>query len=76
MPKHEPNSFWLIHHLSFPEGGSINDFIDRAQCQVHYASFDKAVSMTVNVGRGAWLAKADIKSAFRLLPVPPEDCGY
>ena len=46
VPKHEPNSFWLIHHLSFPEGGSINDFIDRAQCQVHYASFDKAVSMS------------------------------
>ena len=29
--------------------------------------------MTVNVGRGAWLAKSDIKSAFRLLPVSPDD---
>ena len=43
------------------------------QCQVHYASFDKAVSMTVNVGRGAWLAKSVIRSAFRLLPVSPDD---
>ena len=73
VPKHEPNSFRLIHHLSFPHGGSINDFIDREQCQVHYASFDKAVSIAVSAGHGAWLAKSDIKSAFRLLPVSPED---
>ena len=40
---------------------------------MHYASFDKAVSIAVSAGRGAWLAKSDIKSAFRLLPVSPED---
>ena len=40
---------------------------------MHYASFDKAVNIAVSAGRGAWLAKSDIKSAFRLLPVSPED---
>ena len=30
VPKSEPNSFHLIHHLSFPAGESVNDFIDKA----------------------------------------------
>lgn len=73
VPKREPNTFRLIHHLSFPAGQSINDFISRDLCSVHYASFDKAVKLTIKGGHGAWLAKADIKSAFRLLPVAPVD---
>lgn len=28
VPKKEPNTFRLIHHLSFPKGGSVNDSID------------------------------------------------
>ena len=73
VPKREPNTFRLIHHLSFPIGNSINDFIDRDRCVVHYTSFDKAVELVMTVGTSAWLAKADIKSAFRLLPVSPFD---
>ena len=42
-------------------------------CTVHYASFDKAVELVVKAGTSVWLAKADIKSAFRLLPVSPLD---
>ncbi len=73
VPKHEPNTFRLIHHLSFPTGQSINDFICRDSCTVHYASFDRAVGLAVEVGSGAWMAKVDVKSAFRLLPVAPAD---
>ena len=74
VPKRQPNSFRLIHHLSFPEGKSINDFIDPELCTVHYASFDTAVDLVRGFGPGgAWLAKTDIKSAFRLLPVAPAD---
>ncbi len=40
---------------------------------MHYASFDKAVELVVEAGPGVWLAKADIKSTFRLLPVTPLD---
>jgi hypothetical protein len=40
---------------------------------VHYASFDDAISLVVRAGRGAHMAKADIESAFRLLPVHPDD---
>ena len=63
----------MIHHLSYPEGHSINDFIEGKLCAVHYASFDSAVDLVVQVGGRAWLAKTDVKSAFRLLPVSPAD---
>ena len=73
VPKAEPGKFRLIQHLSHPQGNSINDGIDPERCAVKYASFDDAVQMVASVGKGALMAKADIQSAFRLLPVHPED---
>ena len=73
VPKQKPGSFRLIHHLLYPLGGSVNDFIDKEDCKVHYASFDNALDLAMSVGPRAWLAKTDIKSAFRLLPVAPSD---
>ena len=73
VPKAEPGKFRLIHHLSYPEGGSINDGIDRDACRVQYTRFDVAVGLVMQVGRGALMAKADIESAFRLLPIHPGD---
>ncbi|XP_061194309.1 uncharacterized protein LOC133202483 [Saccostrea echinata] len=59
--------------LSYPENMSINDFIDPGACSVHYSNIDQATEMIAKVGKGAYLAKTDIKSAFRLLPVSPGD---
>lgn len=73
VPKSEPGSFRLIQHLSFPHGSSVNDGIDPDMCSVKYAEFDVAVGLVAGIGRGAFMAKADIKSAFRLLPVHPSD---
>ena len=73
VPKKDPGSFRLIHHLSHPHGLSVNDGIDRELCKVSYASFDYAISLVQKVGPTAYLAKADIKSAFRLLPIHPSD---
>lgn len=42
IPKKEPNKFRLIHHLSFPKGGLVNDAIDPEACVVSYTSFDAA----------------------------------
>ena len=69
VPKKEPGSFRLIHHLSFPAGESVNDFIDRKLCSVQYTSFDEAVHMVQDLGQGCLLGKSDIQHAFRLLPV-------
>ena len=71
VPKHEPNSFRLIHHLSFPSGESINDFIAKCDCAVCYTSFDQAVGMVMEAGHGAWMAKSDIKFGFPVTPGLP-----
>ncbi|KAM4622292.1 uncharacterized protein O3C94_020114 [Discoglossus pictus] len=72
VPKKEPGSFRLIHHLSYPRGLSVNDGIDKELSSVSYASVKQAVQLVRRAGKGAWLAKVDIKSAFRLLPVNPD----
>ena len=72
VPKKEPNKFRLIHHLSFPKGGSVNDAIDPEACSVSYTSFDAAVHWVRRYGQGALMAKTDVEAAFRLLPVHPD----
>lgn len=73
VPKKTPGEFRMIHHLSFPPGESVNDFIDPALCTVQYTSFDEAVSMVQSLGRHCKLFKCDIKSAYRLIPINPSD---
>ncbi|XP_067322974.1 uncharacterized protein [Anolis sagrei] len=73
VPKKAIGEYRLIHHLSYPRGGSVNDAIPDEQCSVSYTSFDTAVRLVRRYGPGAELAKCDIKSAFRLLPVHPAD---
>lgn len=63
----------MICNLSAPQGNSVNDFIDPSLCSVHYTSFDTTISMVQKLGPGALLGKKDITSAFRLLPIRPED---
>lgn len=71
VPKKEQDSYRLIHHLSFPKGGSINDQISDDLASVHYATFEDALVKILNLGQGALLAKADVQSAFCLLPINP-----
>ncbi|XP_077778992.1 uncharacterized protein LOC144326320 [Podarcis muralis] len=73
VPKKAPGEFRMIHNLSYPKGSSVNDAIPQEMCTVKYASFDQAVRLVRSFGRGAFMAKCDIESAFRLLPVHPED---
>ena len=51
----------------------VSEFIDKEYCTVRYSSIDDAVRMVQKLGKGARLAKADIKSAFRLLRIWPGD---
>ena len=74
IPKgHQPNKWRLIVDLSFPKGHSINDGIPKHLCLLKYISIDNAIQKILSQGRGAMLAKIDVKSAFRLLPVHPLD---
>lgn len=72
IPKKEPGSYRLIHHLSYPNHHSLNDQFYGNLCSVSYTSFDEAINKLQKLGWAAQLAKADIKSAFRLLPIHPD----
>ncbi|KAM9329440.1 uncharacterized protein PAF06_002568 [Gastrophryne carolinensis] len=72
VPKKERGKFRLIHHLSFPKGTSVNDGIDKELSSVSYISFDFALGLVREADPGARMAKTDIESAFRLLPVHPD----
>lgn len=69
IPKSTPGKFRLITDLSFPHGNSVNDLIDDSDAEVSYAGIPEALAMIMKLGRGAMLAKFDIKRAYRLLPV-------
>ena len=73
VPKKTPGEFRMIHHLSYPEGSSINDFTDPSLASVQYTSFDKAVELIQKLGPKCKLFKMDIRNAFKLLPIRPED---
>ena len=62
----------LILDLSSPRGESVNDGISKEEFKCKYSKFDDAVSIVLHLGRGSSLGKIDIKHAFRICPVAPE----
>ena len=56
-----------------PPESSINSHIDNQFTSVKYTSFDQVIHAISTIGRGAFLGKMDIKSAFRLIPIRPQD---
>ena len=73
VPKKTPGEFRLIHHLSFPRGASVNDGIAPEDTSVHYATVADAIRMIKRAGKGCFLAKTDIKNAFRVIPIRQQD---
>ena len=71
--KNKPGKWRLIVDLSSPEGHSVNDGIDREQCSFSYTSVDEVAGVILQLGQGAMLAKMDIKQAYRIVPVHPQD---
>ena len=64
------NGKWrVILHLSAPEGLSINDFISKEDFAIHYSTIDDAVALLSRFDKGAMMAKVDLKSAFRMVPI-------
>ena len=74
IPKpHQPGKWRLIVNLSAPDGLSVNDGISPELSSVHYARVDDAARLVLAAGRNARLAKLDLKSAYRMVPVHPAD---
>lgn len=74
IPKRSAPGKWrLILDLSYPEGASVNDGIPKDQFSMQYISVDDAIRFIVELGPGALMAKIDIASAYRLIPIHPLD---
>ena len=76
--KPQPGKWRLIKKtdLSFPEGASVNDAIDPRLCSLKYVTVDQVAKKAMQLGVGSLIAKIDIKSAYRLIPVSPLDRRY
>ena len=73
VPKHSPGQWGLIVDLSSPEGHSINDGIRKDLCSLSYISVTKAAEAVSRMSHDALLAKVDIRSTYRMLPIHPDD---
>ena len=76
IPKgHNTGKWRLITDLSFPPDGSVNDGIAPELCLLTYTSVEQVAEVEAELGNGALLAKIDIESAYRLVPVHQQDPG-
>ena len=57
----------LIHDLSRPYGHSLNDFASKDECS--YVTLEQALQ---GCEPGYWLAKVDLKWAYRAVPIRPD----
>ena len=73
IPKGSTGRWRLIVDMSSPEGGSVNDGIPEELCSLSYVGIKDAARAILDRGRGAMMAKVDVKSAYRNIPVHPED---
>ena len=66
-------SIRLILDLSSPRNASMNDGISKEEHTVSYTRFDDAVALLRQLGPTCFMAKIDIRHAFRVCPVRQED---
>ena len=59
--------------LSAPRHRSVNDGVSPEYCSLQHASIDDAIKLIMQLGPGTQLAKLDIKDAYRIVPVHPDD---
>ena len=72
VEKKEKGKFRMIHHLSYPDGLSVNDQIPEEWSAVRYASICDAIDLVICLCDKAFMAKTDVKHAFRIVPLHPD----
>ena len=65
------NAGWLW--ISSPKNFSVNDGIDPAWLSLLYVSIDHLSSLILSLGTRTMLIKADIKEAYRMVPIHSQD---
>ena len=71
VPKQEPGECQLIHDISFPRAKSVNSHILPEFTTLTFQILDDCAEQLVVLGKGAFIAKADLQDAFRIIPVSP-----
>ena len=69
IPKSELGKWQLIVDMSSLEGGSVNEGICKEWCSLSYISVDDVARAVVKLGKGALMAKFDLKAAYQNVPV-------
>ena len=70
VPKgHNTGKWRLITDLSYPPGYSVNDGIDPNVCSLRYTTVEDVASVCTQLIPIAMIAKINIESAYRLVPV-------
>ena len=72
VEKKEKGKYRMIHHLSFPDGSSVNDQIADEWSTVQYATICDAIDLVIGLCDKAFMSKTDVKHAFRVIPLHPE----
>ena len=72
-PFGQPGQWRLILDLSSPHGYSVNDGIPKDPYSLHYTSVDDAIRILLQLGPGGLMAKFDVESAYRNVPIHHED---
>ena len=70
---HTPGKWHLITDLSSLKGQSVNDGIAPPLCSLRYVTVDDIAAAAAALGHGALITKLDVESAYRIMPVHPDD---
>ncbi len=74
LPELYPDEELLYRLIMDLKRSGVNSHIPKENTKVQYAKFDQAIAMCLEHRKGCYIAKLDIKSAFRNIPIHPSDC--
>ena len=75
IPKKATDKLRRIDHLSFPEGSSINDGIDKNEFPVNFTDVTKLTDAVLDHPKDTLVSLLDIEDAYRNIPLNPVDVG-
>ena len=75
ISKKIPGKWRLIIDLLAPRYRSVNDGINEDLAYLAYVSVDNMVEVITALGGEVFMGKGDVKEAYHLIPVHPEDRG-
>ena len=76
VPKKTPGKWRVVVDLSRPSGSNMNDHLRREATHVAYSSVEDAAHLMHFFGTNCIMAKLDIKEAYRMVPIHPDDLRF